>query len=144
MVAGANSCNGRGPFTSTKGNHSHQHNPHRNPHLNYYPLLFTFNHHFIQLTMITFWILWIFNALMALIPVFFFFIGLGDGSVNGENMGLWMIILTVIGLIIGGTYWLKTRNQLAAAKVILIIASIPSLIAILYAAMFMFSDVRWN
>ena len=94
--------------------------------------------------MITFWILWIFNALMSLIPVSFFFIGLSDGSIDGDNIGIWMLILAVVGLILGGTYWLKTKNQLFLAKIILIISSIPSLIAILYIAMFMFGDVRWN
>lgn len=94
--------------------------------------------------MITFWILWIFNALMSLIPVSFFFIGLSDGSIDGDNIGIWMLILGVVGLILGGTYWLKTKNQLFAAKIILIISSIPSLIAILYIGMIMFGDVRWN
>jgi len=94
--------------------------------------------------MITFWILWIFNALMSLIPVSFFFIGLSDGSIDGDNIGIWMLILGAVGLILGGTYWLKTKNQIFFAKIILIISSIPSLIAILYMGMIIFGDVRWN
>lgn len=89
-------------------------------------------------------ILWGFNALMSLIPVSFFFIGLSDGSIDGDNIGIWMLILAVVGLILGGTYWLKTKNQLILAKIILIISSIPSLIAILYMGMIIFGDVRWN
>jgi hypothetical protein len=94
--------------------------------------------------MVTFWILWIFNALMSLIPVYFFFEGLSDGSVDGDNMGIWMIILAVVALILGGTYWLKTKNQVMAAKILLIIASVPSLIAILYLSIAIFGNVRWN
>lgn len=94
--------------------------------------------------MVTFWILWIFNALMSLIPVSFFFIGLSDGSIDGDNIGIWLLILGVIGLILGGTYWLKTKNQLLAARIILLISSIPCLIALLYIGIAMFGDVRWN
>jgi hypothetical protein len=94
--------------------------------------------------MISFWILWIFNAIMSLVPIYFFFEGLSDGTVDSNNMGIWMILLAVVGLILGGTYWLKTKNQVMAAKVILIVAAIPSLIAILFMSIAIFGDVRWN
>ena len=51
--------------------------------------------------MITFWILWIFNALMALIPVCFFFIGMSDGSIDARNMAMWLGILAFVGLLLG-------------------------------------------
>jgi hypothetical protein len=94
--------------------------------------------------MISFWILWVFNALMALIPVYFFFDGLADGSVDSSNMGLWLVILLVVGLLIGGTYWLKTKGQVLAAKILLMITTIPCLLVILYFAIAIFGDVRWN
>jgi len=94
--------------------------------------------------MIWFWILWSFNALMALVPISFFFIGLTDGSIDDSNMGIWMIILLVVAAILGGTYWLKTRNQMKAAKVLLVVAAIPSCIALLFMAIVTFGDVRWN
>jgi len=94
--------------------------------------------------MISFWILWIFNAVMSLVPIYFFMLGLSDGSVDADNMGIWMILLAVVALVLGGTYWLKTRNQMMAAKVVLIIAAIPSIIAIIFMAIAIFGDVRWN
>lgn len=94
--------------------------------------------------MTTFWILWIFNALVALMPVYFFFEGMADGSIDGDNFGMWMIILLAVGLILGGSYRLKTKNKLAAARVLLIIAAIPSLLAILFVAIVMGSNPRWN
>ena len=51
--------------------------------------------------MITFWILWIFNALMSLIPVCFFFIGMGDGSIDARNIAMWLGILRLCWIIIG-------------------------------------------
>ena len=94
--------------------------------------------------MITFWILWIFNAVMALIPIYFFFIGLADGSVDGANMGIWVILLSVVALILGGTYWLKTKNQVLAAKVLLWITTVPCILVILYFAIAIFGNARWN
>ena len=94
--------------------------------------------------MITFWILWIFNALMSLIPIYFFFLGLQDGTVDINNMSLWLGILAVVGLLLGLTYWLKNKGQVLAAKVLLWMSAIPCLMVILYFVVAITSDVRWN
>ncbi len=94
--------------------------------------------------MTTFWILWIFNALMALIPVYFFFIGIGDGSITSRNIGLWMIILLIVAVVVGGSLLLKSANQMGLAKALLIVAAIPGLLAILYFAVVITSKTRWN
>lgn len=94
--------------------------------------------------MITFWILWIFNALMSLIPVCFFFIGLQDGSVDASNIGLWLGMLVFAGLLLGGTYWLMKKGQVLAAKVFLWLSTVPSLLVILYFVIALTSDGRWN
>ena len=92
----------------------------------------------------TFWIFWIFNALISLIPIYFFFEGLGDGSVDAQNIWIWMTMLFVISLLLGGTYWLKTINQVALAKVILIVSSIPCFLVILYFIIALTGGGRWN
>jgi len=94
--------------------------------------------------MTTFWILWIFNALMALIPLYFFFIGIGDGSITSRNIGLWMIILLIVAVVVGGSLLLKSANQMGLAKALLMVAAIPGLLAILYFAVVMTSKTRWN
>ncbi len=91
-----------------------------------------------------FWILWIFNALMALIPVYFFFVGLGDGTVTSRNMGIWAILLLAIVAILGGTQWLRMHQHLGIAKTILIIAAIPGLFFLLYLAIVVIGKPRWN
>ncbi len=91
-----------------------------------------------------FWILWIFNAVMSLVPLYFFIVGLGDGSINNDNMGMWLIIMLVIAAILGGSYWLKESDHLTAAKVILGIATIPSVIAIIFFLTVLLSKERWN
>jgi hypothetical protein len=94
--------------------------------------------------MTTFWILWIFNALMALVPIYFFFVGLGDGSISSRNIGLWFIILLIVVAVVGGSMLLKAANQLALAKALLIIAAIPGVLAILYFLIVLIGKPRWN
>ena len=81
---------------------------------------------------------------MALIPVGFFFIGLSDGTVSADNIVLWVGILAIVFLVMWGTYWLKTKNQATAAVVILAIASVPSLLAILFGLIVLIGNPRWN
>ena len=94
--------------------------------------------------MTTFWILWSFNALMALIPIYFFFVGLNDGSVSAANMGYWIMILLVVALVIGGSLLLRNANQMSLAKGLLIVAAIPGVIAIIFFAIVMIGKPRWN
>ena len=82
--------------------------------------------------MVTFWILWIFNAIMSLVPIYFFFVGLNDGSVSSRNMGIWLILLLIVAIVLGGSFLLKAANQLALAKILLIIAAIPGVLGLLY------------
>lgn len=91
-----------------------------------------------------FWTLWIFNALMALVPVYFFFVGLNDGSITGRNIGLWVIILFVVALVLGGSLMLKYINQLGIAKILLILAAIPGIFALLFMVITITSKTRWN
>jgi len=94
--------------------------------------------------MTTFWILWTFNALMALIPVYFFFVGLGDGTVSSNNMGIWLLLLLVVAVVIGGSLWLRSANQINLAKGLLIVAAIPGVIAIIFFAIVLIGKPRWN
>ena len=91
-----------------------------------------------------FWPLWIFNALMALVPVGFFFIGISDGTVSADNIVLWIGILAIVFLVMWGSYWLKTKQQHTAAIVILMVAAIPSLLAILFLLFILVGNPRWN
>ena len=94
--------------------------------------------------MTTFWTLWTFNAIMALIPIYFFFVGLNDGSVSSSNMGIWLLLLLAVAIVIGGSLWLRSVNQLNLAKGLLIVAAIPGVIAIIFFAIILISKPRWN
>lgn len=80
-------------------------------------------------------ILWGFNALMSLMPVGYFFVGLGDGSITASNMGMWMILLLVVAGILGGSVWLRNNNRPRIAWWVLILGAAPyALMIILYLA----------
>ena len=57
-----------------------------------------------------FWVLWGFDAVIALIFLYFFFVGLADGSVSSFNGGLWFLILAGLGAILLGSYWLRQQQ----------------------------------
>jgi hypothetical protein len=84
-----------------------------------------FNKKHKQTTPMTFfWILWGFDALIALIFLFFF-TGLGDGSVSSFNMGLWLLILAGLTAILLGSLGLIKYNYVGIAKLLLSILAVP-------------------
>ena len=82
--------------------------------------------------MTTFWILWIFNALIALIPIYFFFVGLADGTVSSRNLGMWLILMLVVAVVLIAPFLLKAAHQMGLAKGLMIVAAIPGILAVLY------------
>jgi hypothetical protein len=72
-----------------------------------------------------FWILWGFDAFIALIFLYFFLIGLTDGSVSSFNIGLWMLILAGLAGILLGSLGLMKIDYLAIAKLLLCVLAVP-------------------
>lgn len=91
-----------------------------------------------------FWILWGFDAIIALVVLYFFFIGLGDGSVSSFNMGLWLMMLAAVAAILFGSLWLQSHNRLSLAKGILSILAVPGFLCLLFLLVVLVSKPRWN
>jgi ABC-type microcin C transport system permease subunit YejB len=79
-----------------------------------------------------------------LIVLYFFLIGLADGSVSSFNMGLWLLILTIVGAVMLGSLWMKSNNYLSFAKIILGIFAVPGLLYGLFIVIMMTGNGRWN
>ena len=94
--------------------------------------------------MALFWILWTFNALMALVPIYFFFVGLADGSITSRNLGLWSLIILIVGAVLVGSLWLKGHEHLGFSKIVLLLAAVPGVFVLLYFLIVFTSKARWN
>jgi hypothetical protein len=93
---------------------------------------------------VAFWILWGFDAIIAAVAFVFFFLGLGDGSVSSFNMGLWALILTVLGGIMLGSLALKSIGQKFVGILVLLLLAVPGLLGGLFFLILVLSHPRWN
>lgn len=94
--------------------------------------------------MTLFWILWGIDSLVALIAVYFFIAGLGDGSVSSFNGTLWFGLLIGLAALLGGSWWLKSSGKLAVAKGLLSVVAIPAVLFFLFFLIVILSKPRWN
>jgi hypothetical protein len=94
--------------------------------------------------MILFRILWGFDALVTIVVVYFFFEGVGDGTVSASNLGLWFLILIALAGILFGSIWLRTRKRFALSKALLFILAVPCFLYFLIIAIFILSGAKWQ
>jgi hypothetical protein len=91
-----------------------------------------------------FWILWGIDAVLSLIVLYFFFVGLVDGSVSSFNMGLWLLILLGVGAVMLGSLWLKSNQYLIVSKIVLSIMALPGVLYGLFILILLLTNPRWN
>jgi hypothetical protein len=84
------------------------------------------------------------DALAALIVVYFFFIGIADGSVSSFNIVLWLVILSAVAAVIGGGWTLNSKGQRAAANTVLAILAIPALLYGLFILAIVITQPNWQ
>lgn len=93
---------------------------------------------------VKFWIPWVIDAVIAAIAVFFFIVGLSDGSVSSFNIGLWGFILFALAVLVGGSLTLKRRGRQGVAIALLWILAVPGLLSVLFLLVVLLSSPRWN
>lgn len=76
--------------------------------------------------------------------VAFFFIGIGDGSVSSFNMGLWLLLLSVLGCVLWSGHALRARGHMASAIAVLAIAAVPGVLGGLFILLLLVTQPRWN
>jgi hypothetical protein len=84
------------------------------------------------------------DALAAGVIVYFFFLGLMDGSVSSFNMGLWVAILAVLAAILGGGYALHAAGRTRLANAVLLLLALPAVLYALFILLVVFTNPRWN
>ena len=91
-----------------------------------------------------FWTCWGIDALIGAIAVIFFLIGLADGSVSSFNIGIWMVMLAVLAVILGGSLWLKEAAHPVLAMLLLLVLAIPGVLSGLFLFLLLVTNARWN
>jgi hypothetical protein len=91
-----------------------------------------------------FWLLWVFDALVASVFVYFFCVGLGDGTVSSFNIVLWLGILGALAVILGGGFLLHWRGYWILAMCVLAVLALPALASGLFFLVVVISNPRWN
>ena len=94
--------------------------------------------------MLLFRILLAVDALAAAVIVYFFFVGLADGSVSSFNGGLWFAILAALAVIIGGGWLLNASGKRGPAIALLLVLAIPAVLFGLFMLIIVIANPRWN
>ncbi len=83
-------------------------------------------------------------AAVLAVALYFFVIGIGDGSVSSFNILLWLIMLVCLGCIVAGGYGLNARGQRGTATALLAVLAIPGLCAVLFILAVIVFQPCWN
>ena len=91
-----------------------------------------------------FWIFLGIDLITAAVFVYFFFVGLADGSVSAFNIVLWLVTLGGIAAITGGGWTLNRGGRRRAANAVLAILAVPAFGFGLFMLMLILTNPRWN
>jgi hypothetical protein len=94
--------------------------------------------------MVLFKILWCIDALTSIVVLYYFFVGLADGTVSSFNMGLWFLILAALAVSMLGSIWLRSHQHPALAIALLCLLAIPAFLYGLFILLLIFGNTRWN
>jgi hypothetical protein len=74
----------------------------------------------------------------------FFLEGLADGTVSSFNIGLWLAILGVLALVIGGGVGLRRGGRTRQATLLLSLIAVPAGLAGVFFLVLILTVDRWN
>ncbi len=94
--------------------------------------------------LIFFWIVFAIDAAAAAVALYFFFVGLGDGSVSAFNIVLWLALLGGIAAILGGGLGLHASGRRGAAIGVLAILGIPAFLYGLFILLLVILQPSWH
>ena len=91
-----------------------------------------------------FWTLWGIAAMVAGVLLYFFLIGLADGSVSSFNASSWGLLLSGVGTITGGSYGLWRKGRIGWASLLAAVLAVPGMLAVMMLVAFLLSDPNWQ
>jgi len=93
---------------------------------------------------IGFWLIWSIDAIVAAVVLYFFFVGLADGSVSSFNMLLWLALLAGVGLVVIGSLVLRAKGKPHLGMVLVLFLASPGLAFGVFFLVLISSHARWN
>lgn len=84
------------------------------------------------------------DAIVALVAVYFFVVGLADGSVSSFNMELWLAMLGGIAAVLAGGWLLNAKGHRRSAYGVLLILALPALLFAVFMLSVVIFQPRWN
>lgn len=91
-----------------------------------------------------FWVLFGIDAVAAAVAVYFFLVGLADGSVSSFNAGHWTLLLAGIAGVMGGGLALRARGRPGIGNLVLLLLAVPTLVAGCLIVLLIIAPPRWN
>ena len=84
------------------------------------------------------------DLLAAAVLLYFFFIGLADGSVSSFNIELWLGLLVAMAIVLGSAVLLRRTARPRLANAVLAVPAVPTLLYGLFLLLVIFSGESWN
>lgn len=94
--------------------------------------------------MFLFRILLLIDAAAALVIVYFFGVGVNDGSVSSFNIVLWVAILLGVAAILGGGIALNATGKRLLANLVLAVLGVPAFLFGGFMLLMIVLQPRWN
>lgn len=94
--------------------------------------------------MMLFRILFGIDAVVALIFLYFFTLGLHDGSVSSFNIRLWLATLAGLAVILVAGWMLNARGNRRTAQAVLLVLAVPAVLFALFMLSVIIMHPRWN
>lgn len=91
-----------------------------------------------------FWAPWAIAAAVTCVAVYYFFVGLVDGSVSSFNAGLWtLLLLGTLGVTLGSLV-LRRSGRPGLGALLALVLAVPGALAGLYVLLILIMQPRWN
>jgi hypothetical protein len=83
-------------------------------------------------------------AAVVTVAIYFFAIGIADGSVSSFNILLWLVMLVCLGSVLAGGYGLNANGQRRTATALLAVLAVPGILAAIFILALIVFQPRWN
>lgn len=84
------------------------------------------------------------DAIVPIIAIFYFFMGLSDGTVSPRNILMWVVLLAALIILWLACLYLYKAGWMKIAWVIALLQTLPVAIGVTYLATFILGSHRWN